>query len=73
MDEYKEALEDRIQLVINIPTLTNHSETLGFAMRRLAIERGLAVLTCMDTAEAFLKAIDLKQKGTELDYRLVWE
>lgn len=72
MEEFKDALEDKIRLVINVPNLTNHTETMGFAMRRQAIERGIPVLTCMDTAEAFIKAVKLKQADTQLDYELTW-
>lgn len=72
MEEYLEALEDKLKLVINVPTVGNHVESNGFRMRRKAIERGLAVLTCMDTAEAFLKAVKMKKAGTELECGLVF-
>lgn len=71
-EEYVQKLEDEIRLVINIPSVGNHSESKGFKMRRLAIERGISVLTCMDTAEAFLKAVEMKQAGTELSCNLIF-
>ena len=59
---------EEIQMVINTPKVANRPESDTFPIRRKAIERGLPVLTCMDTAAAFLIAISLKQKHTRLEY-----
>lgn len=60
---------DGIDCVINVPRVGNIRESDGFATRRKAIEWGVPVLTCMDTADAFMTAIRLKQAGTVLDYK----
>ena len=54
--------------VINVPTVVNRKENDSFPVRRKAIERGVSVMTCMDTAKVFLKAINLKQQGAVLEY-----
>lgn len=61
--------EEKLALVINLPVVANRKETDSFPVRRKAIERGISVMTCMDTAWAFLKAIRLKQADTKLDYK----
>ena len=59
----------RIKAVIDIPNVANRPDTDSFEIRRYAIERNLPVLTCIDTAEAFLIAIRLKKNGEEPIYR----
>lgn len=61
--------EEKLAMVINLPTVANRKNTDSFPVRRKAIERGISVMTCMDTAWAFLKAIRLKQKDTKLEYK----
>ena len=60
--------DEKIALVINIPVVANRKERESFPVRRKAIERGISVMTCMDTARVFLKAVKLKQQDAELDY-----
>lgn len=60
---------EKISLVVNLPTVANRKENDSFPVRRKAIERGISVMTCMDTARVFLKAIKLKQRGVKLKYR----
>jgi len=67
-DKAKQSIGQEIVCIINIPKIGNRTESEGFALRRKAIEWGLPVLTCMDTADAFMTAIKLKQAGTVLDY-----
>ena len=61
--------EEKLAMVINLPTAANRKNTDSFPVRRKAIERGISVMTCMDTAWAFLKAIRLKQNDTKLEYK----
>lgn len=61
--------DEKLDMVINMPVVANRKETDSFPVRRKAIERGIPVMTCMDTAWAFLKAIRLKQAGAKLDYK----
>ena len=67
-EKAKQLIGEEIVCVINVPRIGNRTESDGFSLRRKAIEWGLPVLTCMDTAEAFMTAIRLKQAGTKLDY-----
>ncbi len=60
--------DEKIALVINIPVVANRKERDSFPVRRKAIERGISVMTCMDTARVFLKAVKLKQQDAVLDY-----
>ena len=55
-----------IQVVINTPKAINKIGADTFPIRRAAIEHGLPVLTCMDTAWAFAKAIQQKQSGASI-------
>ena len=61
--------DEKISLVINIPVVANRKERESFPVRRKAIERGISVMTCMDTARVFLKAVKLKQQDAVLDYK----
>lgn len=70
-EQAKEMIGEEIKMVINTPKVANRPESDTFPIRRKAIERGLPVLTCLDTAAAFLIAINLKQKGTELEYEVM--
>ncbi len=63
-----EASNERITLVMNVPEIANSKKNDSFPVRRKAVERGIPVMTCMDTAKAFLKAIKLKQEDVQLEY-----
>lgn len=58
-----------INLVINTPTKGNNFETEGFKIRRKATEFRVPVFTCIDTAKAYLTAINVKKSGKEIIYR----
>ena len=66
--DHDEDSEKSISLVINVPTVANTKKNDSFPVRRKAIEWGVPVMTCMDTARVFLKAIKQHQKGIELTY-----
>jgi carbamoyl-phosphate synthase large subunit len=59
--------------LINVPEVANKPGSNSFDIRRKAIERGLPVLTCMDTARVFLEAIKLKKAGVAPTYRTLEE
>jgi carbamoyl-phosphate synthase large subunit len=59
--------------LINVPEVANKPGSNSFDIRRKAIERGLPVLTCLDTARVFLEAIRLKKSGAALQYRTLEE
>ncbi|MDR3305265.1 MAG: carbamoyl-phosphate synthase large subunit [Clostridiales Family XIII bacterium] len=62
-----------IRIVIDVPTVANRPDTDSFEVRRYATERNLPVLTCVDTAEAFLIAIRMKRSGVVPEYRTLAE
>ena len=64
-------IAEDIQIVINTPKAINKIGADTFPIRRAAIEHGLPVLTCMDTAWAFAKAIKQKQAGAELSFAVL--
>ncbi len=59
---------EQIRIVINTPKAINRVGADTFPIRRQAIEHGLPVLTCMDTAWAFAKAVRQKKNGVKLEY-----
>ena len=61
--------EEKLSLVINVPTVANTKDNDSFPVRRKATERRIPAFTCMDTARVFLRAIEMKKQGVELDYR----
>ncbi len=63
---------DEIRVMINVPQVTNKISTDMFPLRRQAIEKGLPVLTCMDTAGAYLAAVKLKKAGVIPEYQAIF-
>ena len=63
----KGKIGEEIQIIINPPKAINLIGEDTFPIRRAAIERGFPVLTCMDTARIFTKAIKLKKEGAEIE------
>ena len=61
-------LGEEIKLMVNTPKTINRIGADTFPLRRAAVERGLTVLTCMDTARIFARAVKLKQEGVQLSY-----
>ncbi|MDR1247495.1 MAG: carbamoyl-phosphate synthase (glutamine-hydrolyzing) large subunit [Clostridiales Family XIII bacterium] len=72
-DEVMQKTGEEICGLINVPEVANKPGSNSFDIRRKAIERGLPVLTCMDTAKVFLEAIRLKKAGAALRYRTLEE
>ncbi|MDR3363631.1 MAG: carbamoyl-phosphate synthase (glutamine-hydrolyzing) large subunit [Clostridiales Family XIII bacterium] len=65
--------EGAIKAVLDIPAAPNRPETDSFEIRRYATERNLPVLTCIDTAEAFLLAVRMKKSDEQPVYRTLAE
>ena len=65
--------EGAVRIVVNVPKVANQADSDSFAIRRWAIERNLPVLTCMDTAEAFLIAIGSKKAEVQPSYKTLGE
>ncbi|MCL2493098.1 MAG: carbamoyl-phosphate synthase large subunit [Clostridiales bacterium] len=59
--------------LIDVPNVINDKQADSFDVRRYATERALPVLTCVDTADAFLLALRLKKRGDVPSYRPLTE
>ena len=68
-DDVAPLIENEIQILINVPNAMNEIHERDFPLRRAAIERNLPVLTCMDTAEIFAIAVEMKKNNVELEYK----
>ncbi len=60
-----------INILINVANVGNRKGTEGLSLRRKAIEKGITVLTCIDTANVFLDVIKLKREGVQLEYEAI--
>jgi carbamoyl-phosphate synthase large subunit len=72
-DVKREIASGKIGVIINVPEFANKIESDSFAIRRYAIERNHPVMTCMDTAAAFLVAIRGKKMGACPEYKTLDE
>ncbi|MDD2484431.1 MAG: carbamoyl-phosphate synthase (glutamine-hydrolyzing) large subunit [Eubacteriales bacterium] len=57
-----------VTIVVNVPTHVNDISNSSFQIRRKATDHKIPVLTCMDTAKAFLSAINVEMSGKQADY-----
>lgn len=69
LTKVSEMLGKGIDLVINVPQVSNNAAKGMFSIRRQAIEKGIPVLTCMDTARAYLIASGVKRSGKQVSYK----
>ncbi|URZ17318.1 carbamoyl-phosphate synthase (glutamine-hydrolyzing) large subunit [Clostridium felsineum] len=73
-DELMKAIGDgKVNLIINSPTKGNTVGTRGFSIRRKAAEYKVGAFTCIDTAKAFLTAIEVKKEESKVEYRAMKE
>jgi carbamoyl-phosphate synthase large subunit len=72
-DVKREIASGGIGIVINVPEFANKIDSDSFAIRRYAIERNHPVMTCMDTAAAFLIAVRAKKQGVCPEYKTLDE
>jgi carbamoyl-phosphate synthase large subunit len=69
LSKVSDMLGKGIDLVINVPQVSNNAAKGMFSIRRQAIEKGIPVLTCMDTARAYLIASGVKRSGKQVSYK----
>jgi len=67
----KRMKEGRLAMVINTPTIGNDSESRGFKMRTLAEMYGVPCFTSIDTARAFLQAINAFENTSNLKFKSI--
>lgn len=67
----KRMKEGRLSLVINTPTLGKDSERQGFQIRTIAEMYGIPCFTSIDTARAFLQAINAYEKIGRLKFKSI--
>ena len=70
---FKEAIElissGELKLVINTPSIGNNVNREGFKIRKRCLEMGVKAFTCIDTAKAFITAIEVKKYNKEVMYK----
>lgn len=67
----KRMKEGRLSLVINTPTLGKDSERQGFKIRTISEMYGIPCFTSIDTARAFLHAIEAYGSNIKLKYKSI--
>ena len=67
----KRMKEGRLSLVLNTPTVGKDSERSGFQIRTIAEMYGIPCFTSIDTAGAFLQAINTYGNGTRLKFKSI--
>lgn len=67
----KRMKEGRLSLVINTPTLGKDSERRGFQIRTIAEMYGIPCFTSIDTARAYLQAINAYSDNLRLKYKSI--
>lgn len=67
----KRMKEGRLSLVINTPTLGKDSERSGFQIRTISEMYGIPCFTSIDTARAFLQAINAYDNNSKLKYKSI--
>lgn len=67
----KRMKEGRLSLVINTPTIGKDSERSGFQIRTISEMYGIPCFTSIDTARAFLRAIEAYDKIHRLKYKSI--
>lgn len=61
--------EDKIDIVINIPTQGYDGTREGFKLRHTALAHDKVVFTCVDTASVYADAILVDKEGGAVKYR----
>lgn len=67
----KRMKEGRLALVINTPTIGKDSERRGFQIRTIAEMYGIPCFTSIDTARAFLQAVNAYDNNAKLKYKSI--
>ncbi|MEI8377563.1 MAG: carbamoyl-phosphate synthase (glutamine-hydrolyzing) large subunit [bacterium] len=67
----KRMKEGRLSLVINTPTLGKDSERRGFKIRTIAEMYSIPCFTSIDTARAFLQAVNAYDNDPKLKYKSI--
>lgn len=74
IEELVEIIPDgKINVIINTPTKGNNVGTKGFIIRRRAAEYKVPVFTSIDTANSYLKAINVVKEGKTIEFRAMNE
>ncbi|WDV46833.1 carbamoyl-phosphate synthase (glutamine-hydrolyzing) large subunit [Clostridiaceae bacterium M8S5] len=62
-----------IDIIINTPTLGNDYKRNGFKIRRKGIEQRIPTFTSIDTAKAFITAVEVEKNKEEVNYMTIDE
>ena len=69
----KSIIEGDVGFIINTPNKGGNKETAGFKIRTAAVRYNIPLFTCLDTANAYIKAFNYYKKNKELDIKTVNE
>lgn len=61
--------KDGFNIVLNTPTRGNNNWSFGFKLRQKAAEHKIPMLTCLDTARAYITAIEVKKRNEKIEYK----
>lgn len=65
--------EDKIDIVLNIPTQGYDSKKPGFELRHTALAHDKVIFTCVDTANAYIEAVLVEKNGENIEYKTMEE
>ncbi|MCC9295134.1 carbamoyl-phosphate synthase (glutamine-hydrolyzing) large subunit [Clostridium sp. WLY-B-L2] len=65
--------ENKIDIVIDIPTQGYDSKKPGFELRRTALIHDKIIFTCLDTANAYIETIIVEKNDEDIEYRTMKE
>ena len=68
-DAIKKIGKDGLNIILNTPTKGNNNFSLGFKLRQKAAEHKIPMLTCLDTASAYMMAIEVKKNNEKIEYK----
>ena len=64
---------DEYAMVINLPENNKGGDVEGLNIRKAAVQYRIPLFTCIDTAWAYLKAMDAKDGGETINYKTIDE
>ncbi|KAJ52815.1 carbamoyl-phosphate synthase large subunit [Clostridium tetanomorphum] len=75
--DIQEAINDMknkaFNLIINTASVGNNKNTKGFKLRRKAIENNISIFTSLDTAKAYIRAIQVKREEKSINCSTLME
>lgn len=61
--------QDKVDFIVNTPTVGYNAKKDGFKIRRLAIERGMSIFTALDTVALYVDV--MKKEGHQKTFNVM--